>query len=379
MEQKQIILDTRSKRAIAIDRAKKAKTVYKNFNKEYVKAPNQADVEGYDTPRTKVKQKPKTTKTTKQVEKKETKVKSKKELKLPRREVLMRYFNKMDLITRFKDLTETRKLVKTQKEFEIWKKNPYAYDIEGVDTAPKEVYLKKIKVLQEKAGIDELKKTSQYKSRVSSNLQGFYEPLEHQVYIRPRLLQKFNKGVLPENPTIVDKNPFGVVAHELGHAYHYNVIEGKKTKKERFTFAHRTHKQNVAAYSKIALLKTPKTHIPFETEFKIKKHSAKQFARLSEQAMGITKEYKKNVPARAFNSVYRYIQYTHESKETMANFMATMVINRKKAKKEASIFYKLFRKAHKQDFKAFKKAEFEAVKYQFSKKDQEKLKKLFRF
>ena len=360
---KDVIVDNRSKRAIAIDRAKRAKVTYKEYNQKYAVAPNKSDLEGYDDK--KIIEPPKSKTKTKQ------KKKEKKTLKLPPKEVLLKYFNKMDLITRFKDLTETRRLVKTKKEFEIWKKNPYAYDIEGIDTAPEDVYIKKIEVLQEKTGIKEFLPKSRAKGASNKRVLGFYEPYSHKIYLKKPIITAFKHKKLTSDSIHMDI-PYPVahvVAHELGHAYHYAVIEGAKTPKERLKKSLELHRNVYSLYRKNAFLKTPK-QLPSSIETELSFKSQTQLEKLSELAVGIKD---------AKNTPFGYLMYVHKHPEYMANLFATMVINRKRAKKKAPIFYRAYKKAFKSHFKSFKKAEFEAVAFKFSKKEQQKLKKMLGF
>lgn len=353
MKSKDVRVPIRSKRALAIDRAKNAKVRYKNFNSAYAESPNRSDVEDYDTIRKKGDIPPPEPEPTEEPIKKP----EKQEEYVPKGEEKSKlaniFFNKLNIVEQRKDLLTTRNVVRNKKQLERWKKNPKDGDVRGIDTEPKELYDEKIKLVTAYVGNPQIRMKNFGLKTVAGDV---------------AFGKRTRRGYIPDSEFAGDvrvdtsrgiKQTKITLAHELGHVYDRNVI-GKRKRDESYKVD-----------KKLGTLGTyPRTagYVDFMSiSSRDKKNSAEAFNQVkffaNDKANPVS-DYRK--------TQYSYMKYRNSNPELFANWFSGFINNRAGARKYSKKYYNYFRKTEKDFFGKIKKTENKVVDKQLST-----LKKLF--
>lgn len=320
--------EKRSAHALAIDRAINAKVVYSSFTPPYKNNPNRSDVEQYDTryktpPQPQPQPSPKPTPKPESVKDGEYKP-SKKEF-----ETLRERFYQNPIGEQIKDLLTTRNVVKNKNQVERWKKNTKDGDIRGIDTQPTALIPNRLNAVQNIIGnipitygkVRNRRALGEYQ-RISTNRLG-------EIHIQKKI----------QNSELHNK----VLAHELGHAFDYNVLFKKayqdtdryKENERLGNFSVGTGSQNVGYWhTKIgdvwdsAELVTRKRIFPYDEK----------------------------------TSGYKYHSYRTNKKEIFANWFEGLITRKEVVKKHSKPFYNKFKNENKELFGALRKSDFMSVK-----------------
>ena len=317
-------VEKRSKHALRIDRALKAKVRHSKFNDDYKKDPANSDVEGYDTPAEK---RPPT--------KARVYLESNKGEYLPsvaeKRKLIAILKKKLREDQQIKDVLRTTRVVKTKKQLSAWKKNPRDGDIRGIDTAPDLIDEQRFKFIKKVTGNPEVEFINRKNKSLAGDVRfgpqtrrGKYAPdINFPGYIRVFTKDKAKKSI------------YRTSFHELGHVFDRNV-KGPLVNKGVRTRGTGNFSFNAVGDD-------------------YKKSKAKRKA-----VFDVTSKYIN--PFKLKNASYSYVSYRGSSEELFADWFSGFVQKRNVVKKRSKGFYKDFTKEFKPFARELKKTEKRAAK-----------------
>jgi hypothetical protein len=330
--------EKRTSHALLIDRSLQAKQVHKDFNSEYVSAPNQSDVEDYDTAFDKI---PPTTGTSKP---KEKKVEGVYNPTGKERSELVKVFHSLPRVHQHKDLLTTRNVIKTKEDVKKWKKEPRYYDIQGIDTQPEELMEKRVGVVQSKVG--------NIPVRVNPRLSGSYGRYRH-------TMTKSDLGFIEMNKDIVGnkKQWYSTLFHELGHAYDRNLFTKEYDYAQTGNVNFKTGDIN---FKKMKFLNSPLSFGSMNNKsLKIRDILGKQ----RDKAVFVTRKHSPYTDEQGKRMItvgygrMTFHKYRMQNNELFANWFSSFMTNKSMPKKESRGFYNVFKKSNKDLFRALRKSD----------------------
>lgn len=313
--------ETRSKRALAIDRALQARQVHRSFNQPYKQAPNRSDVQDYDTA---MKDPPKP--------KPEPVHRGSLDEYQPSPNEMTKLriiFHRESLLMQHHDLLVTKNVARNKADVEKWKTNPKASDIRGIDTQPKTLIPKRLDFATKYVGSPTIiQKKFRWKSK-----RGFYAAGE--MVGRGRYRPKpESAGTIAVDISKPERQHPRTLAHELGHAFDRN-IAGKKARGQRpptvgfIPTGSRLGDSSEADKEVFGeVTKVTETHEPFE-----KKHAPISF-----------------------------LFYRGRTEERFANWFSAMVTDRSLVKIKSPKYYKQFKKDYPDFAKGMRKSDIGITK-----------------
>jgi len=321
-------VEVRSRRALAIDRAKNAKVHYKKFNSEYSQAPNRSDVDGYDTRKRGVSI-PRNTPSTKPAAPEKHF-----ELTPMDRAKAVAVFISLPMEQQRKDLRTNEKIVKSEHDFSEWKRQPSRWDVQGIDTVPVGLYQGRLSILQKAAGNVPIKYSKRKTRRGGSYV--YYRSNDAIGHINVNLNSE-TALVFREKYDLPDEF---IVGHELGHAFDRNTVASlvkretpfKRTGNARYLFSD-NNGFNEGGFDLSSSREFMKELRAVSTDF----HPIDE------------------------NADYRYLMYRNSSEEVFADFFGGLIVNPDRVAAKApkafakvkSEFNPLFRKFDASDNKVF--------------------------
>ena len=332
--------ETRSARAIAIDRSRTAKQVYGSFNQKYASSPNRSDVEGYDTRGTKGGYVPPPEK------KEEEKTTGEYVPTAQEKAELLPYFYQLNPMEQHKDLLVTKNVIKKKSDVDKWKKNPKYYDVRSIDTQPEELVSERLRVVRTFSGNPNvIVKRFNWSRRL-----GDYRYIS-QITTKP--------GEIRVQQTTKKDNTFNkVLSHELGHAYDRNIISVMTSETHRLS--------RRAGNLDFGNIKTPKflQNAPSYSENRMSFGKANRLMlkisdmREKNRRKVIDVTEKRISPYNTKTAPDRFRRYRLSKEELFADWFSGYVTNKNLVKKQTRGFYNIFRKANKTLVKAIRQSDY---------------------
>lgn len=355
-------IEQRSKRALAIDRSKNAKTRYSDFNSEYTSSPNTSDVEDYDTKRSKTTTLPennpapdpkpfplpKPVTTTREKPSILTETNTEYTPTGTEKKSLLTIFHKLNREEQHKDLLTTRNVIKSKSDVHKWKENPKYYDIRGVDTQPEELIPARLEIARVFAGnipMYESSKENPIKGR-KTNLAYFQYTLNRQdlgkIIYSSKRIKNTNKEYFTKNR---------ILAHEIGHAYDRNYI-GTKLRTGNVSFGYDVFRN------------TPKSIEAKNLGFGGTNNLMIEIGRKSynEVWKPVEETTRKLSPYPKEKAPSHYINYRTSREELFADWFSGFITDKPQVKKSSSRFYNMFKKQNKDFFREIRKSDYSITK-----------------
>jgi len=335
--------ETRSARAIAIDRSRTARQVYSDFNQEYVGSPNRSDVDGYDTRGNKGVYVPPPK------QKEEEKAVGEYVPTEQEKAELLPYFYQLNPMEQHKDLLVTKNVIKRKSDVNKWKENPKYYDVRSIDTQPEELVEERLNIVKEYAGnipIIPESRINKIKSRTA--LAGYaYQRVNPRdfgkIIIRPKKIK--NSGAVFSHKK--------VIAHELGHAYGRNVFGKGSGIVGNINIGYDVWNKIPRSIGKKNLGFGKTNNLMVEL-------GRKSYKEVWKPVEEITR--KRLFPYDSSTAPRNFHQYRQQKEELFANWFSGFITQKNVVKRKSSSFYNIFKNQNKALFKNLRKSDYNVTR-----------------